>query len=276
MVRIKFCSHLRIPTASSTPSSMASEDVANVSMGHKESSMELLDATLGDEEPIVLMEVTSEPDARFEESDASGDTDNSGDASDNGGRVKIGADAALAGISFDFGRLKVTKGSISDLESSSRFFPKGFAWPPSTESIPVPNEDVAVVFDDFFTAGLHIPPHPALLDILHKFQVQLHQLTPSAIVHISKFIWAVTSSGGCPNDEVFAHHYELHYQNKKIHHEGSETKFATQFGCISFHLSRFGNHTRLTEAMRNKWTSGWDSHWFYFKVPSEQGKDFKG
>jgi hypothetical protein len=28
--------------------------------------------------------------------------------------------------------------------------------------------------------------------------------------------------------------------------------------------------------MWNKWTSGWDSHWFYCKVPSEQGKDFKG
>jgi hypothetical protein len=32
----------------------------------------------------------------------------------------------------------------------------------------------------------------------------------------------------------------------------------------------------LTQATRNKWTGGWDSHWFYYKVPSEQGKDFKG
>jgi hypothetical protein len=79
-----------------------------------------------------------------------------------------------------------------------------------------------------------------------------------------------------PNAKVFAHHYELHYQNKKIHLEGSETKFATQFGCISFHSSRFGNHVRLTQAMQNKWTSGCDSHWFYCKVPSEQGKDLKG
>jgi hypothetical protein len=128
-----------------------------------------LDATLGDEEPIASTEVTSEPDARSEESDASGDTGNSGDASDNGGRVKIGADAALAGISFDFGRSKVTKGHISDFESSSRFFPKGFARPLGIESVPVPNKDEAVVFEDFFAAGLHIPPHPVLLDILRKF-----------------------------------------------------------------------------------------------------------
>jgi hypothetical protein len=99
-----------------------------------------------------------------------------------------------------------------------------------------------------------------LLDTLHKFQVQLHQLTLNAVVHISKFIWAITSCGGHPNAKVFAHHYELHYQNKKIHLEGSETKFAAQFGCISFHLSRFGNRARLTQAMQSKWTSGWDSH----------------
>jgi hypothetical protein len=90
------------------------------------------------------------------------------------------------------------------------------------------------------------------------------------------FIWAVTSCGGHPNADVFTHHHELHYQNKKIHLEGSETKFVVQFGCISFHPSRFGNRARLTLTTRNKWTSGWDGHWFYCKVPSAEGKDFKG
>jgi hypothetical protein len=50
-----------------------------------------------------------------------------------------------------------------------------------------------VVFEDFFTDGLRMPLHPVLLDILHKFQVQLHQLMPNAIIQTSKFIWAVTS-----------------------------------------------------------------------------------
>jgi hypothetical protein len=69
----------------------------------------------------------------------------------------------------------------------------------------------------FFIAGLLMPLHPFLFDFLHKFWVQLYQLTPNAIVQINKFIWAVTSCGGHPNGEVFAHHYELHYQNKKSH-----------------------------------------------------------
>jgi hypothetical protein len=49
-----------------------------------------------------------------------------------------------------------------------------------------------------------------------------------------------------------------------------------QFGCISLQLSQFGNCAKLTPATRNKWTSGWDANWFYCKVPSERGKDFKG
>jgi hypothetical protein len=222
------------------------------------------------------MEVTSEPDARFEESDASGDTGNSGITSDNGGHAKIGVDAALAGIILNFGWSKVTKGRILDLERSSHAFPKGSTRPPNIESVLAPNEDEAVVFKDFFAAGLHIPPHPMLWDILRKFQMELHQLTPNVIVQITKFIWAVTSCRDRPNAEVFPHHYELHYQKKKIHLEGSETMFALQFECISFHSSRSGNCARLTPATQNKWTSGRDSHWFYCKVPSEKDKGFKG
>jgi tRNA A37 threonylcarbamoyladenosine synthetase subunit TsaC/SUA5/YrdC len=39
------------------------------------------------------------------------------------------------------------------------------------ESMHAPRADEAIVFDDFFTAGLRMPPHPVLLDILHKFWV---------------------------------------------------------------------------------------------------------
>jgi hypothetical protein len=101
--------------------------------------------------------------------------------------VKVGAEAALAGISFYFGQSKVTQGRISDLESS-RCFPKYFARHPGMESVLDPKENEAVVFEDFFAAGLCIPPHSVLLDILHKFWVQLHQLTPKTIVQISMFI----------------------------------------------------------------------------------------
>jgi hypothetical protein len=90
-----------------------------------------------------------------------------------------------------------------------------------------------------------MPPHPVLVDTLCKFHVQLHQLTLNAIVQISKFIWAVTSCGGHPTVDVFAQHYELHYQHKKVHLEGCTTTLAAQFGYITFHPSRYRGQARL-------------------------------
>jgi hypothetical protein len=62
--------------------------------------------------------------------------------------------------------------------------------------VPDPRPDEAILFEDFFAAGLRMPPHLILLDILRNFRVQLHQLTLNAIVHISIFIWVVASCGG--------------------------------------------------------------------------------
>jgi H+/gluconate symporter-like permease len=84
------------------------------------------------------------------------------------------------------------------------------------ESVSEPRANEAIVFKNFFVAGLHMPPHPVLTDILCKFHVQLHHLMLNAIVTINKFICAVTSYGGRLIADVFAQRYEIHYQNKKI------------------------------------------------------------
>jgi hypothetical protein len=118
-----------------------------------------------------------------------------------------------------------------------------------------------------------MPPYPVLVDILCKLGVQLHHLTPNAIVQISKFSWAVTSYGGRPTADVFAQHYELHYQNKKIHLEGCDTTLAAQFGCITFQASCYRGQAKLSLAVRNKWTSSWDNNEFYCKLPCEQLAD---
>jgi hypothetical protein len=74
-----------------------------------------------------------------------------------------------------------------------------------------PDADEAVIFEEFFTAGLWMSPHPVLSNILLIFQVQIHQLTPNAIIQLSKYIWVVASFGGVPSAEGFAKRYELHY-----------------------------------------------------------------
>jgi hypothetical protein len=78
------------------------------------------------------------------------------------------------------------------------------------------DDDEAVVFEEFFIAGLHMPPHPALADILLKFQAQLHQLKLNAVAQLSKFFGVVGNFGGVPLGDAFAKWYEFHYQPKKI------------------------------------------------------------
>jgi hypothetical protein len=80
----------------------------------------------------------------------------------------------------------------------------------------------------------------------------LHRLTRNAIIQISKFIWVVTSYGGCATADVFAQHYELHYQNKKFRLEGCKTTLAMQFYRITFHPTRYGGRVRLTPVVREE------------------------
>jgi hypothetical protein len=59
---------------------------------------------------------------------------------------------------------------------------------PSLKLDPRANE--VEVFKEFFTAGLRMPPHPVLVDILHKFWVQLHHFftTESGLHMLPKVI----------------------------------------------------------------------------------------
>jgi hypothetical protein len=89
----------------------------------------------------------------------------------------------------------ITVGKIKEMVEKD-YFPKGGARAPGTETMPEPDDDEAVVYEDYFVAGLRMPLHPTLADILLHFQAQLHQLTPNAITQLLKYFWAVDGGGG--------------------------------------------------------------------------------
>jgi hypothetical protein len=49
------------------------------------------------------------------------------------------------------------------------YFLEGEARTPGAETVLEPNGDETVVYEDFFIAGLRMPPHLALADILLHF-----------------------------------------------------------------------------------------------------------
>jgi hypothetical protein len=139
--------------------------------------------------------------------------------------------------SFYFGPSTVTVSRIRGMVDCS-YFADGMGHEPKEETVPEPHADEAVLFEEFFTAGLRMPLHPVLAAILLKYQIQIHHLTPSAIVQLLKYVWVVTSFDGVPSAEGFTMRYELHYQPRKMDVDGAEV--LGQYGCINFH-AKHGN-----------------------------------
>jgi hypothetical protein len=61
----------------------------------------------------------------------------------------------------------------------------------SDETTPKPKSNEVVVFRSFFRAGLWMPMYKMIVNVLKKFEIYMHQLTPNAIVRLSVFIWVV-------------------------------------------------------------------------------------
>jgi hypothetical protein len=95
------------------------------------------------------------------------------------------------------------------------------------EEVPEPEGEL-VVFEAFFTVGLRLPAHRFVAEVLQRFEVQVHQLTPNAVVALAKYVWAVTSYDSQPSVEVFTKNYCLHWQKRKIGNK------IAQFGSCTF------------------------------------------
>jgi hypothetical protein len=82
------------------------------------------------------------------------------------------------------------------------------------EIVPELKNDEAIVFKSFFHAGLRFPLYEMIGEVLKKFEIYLHQLTPNAIVRLIVYIWSLRSQGMSANVEGFCRVHELHYQTK--------------------------------------------------------------
>jgi hypothetical protein len=138
------------------------------------------------------------------------------------------------------------------------YFGSGMGRVPGAEEVPEPEGEL-VVFEAFFTTGLRLPAHRFVAEVLRRFEVQVHQLMPNVMAALAKYVWATTSYGDQPSVEVFAKHYCLHWQKRKIGHE------IAQFGSCTF-TPRTGKTSmevvELVPCARNKWGKWWD-FWFY-------------
>jgi hypothetical protein len=131
------------------------------------------------------------------------------------------------------------------------------------EVILEPKEDEVVVFKSFFRVGLRFPLYNMIGEVLKKFEIYLHQLSPNAIVGLIVYIWALRSQGKSANAEGFCWVHEIHYQTK-----ARVDGLHKNFGCYNFSY-RKDTKTPVI-GYRTKWPTGWTSEWFYMKADEKK------
>jgi hypothetical protein len=152
------------------------------------------------------------------------------------------------GHMVEFAVLRISSVHVQDMQQLG-YFGNGVGRVPRAEEIPEPEGEI-VVFEAFFTVGLRLPAHHFVAEVLQRYDVQIHQLTPNVMVALAKYVWAVTSYSGQPSVEIFTKNYCLHWQKRKI---GSKI---AQFGSCTF-TPRTGKTSaevvELVPYARNKW-----------------------
>jgi hypothetical protein len=102
------------------------------------------------------------------------------DASSEETLSTVAAEELRAGDTVDFGVSRMSSVRVQDMQQLG-YFGGGVARVPRAEEVPEPEGEL-VVFEAFFAAGLRLPAHRFVGEVLRRFNVQVHQLTPNAVV----------------------------------------------------------------------------------------------
>jgi hypothetical protein len=94
---------------------------------------------------------------------------------------------------LDFGKSTVSKADLSKMVKSGFFTEnqKKLLRFGGEETTPKPEKDEIVIFKSFLKAGLRFPLHGIIAEVLKRFGIYFHQLTPNTIVRLSVYIWAL-------------------------------------------------------------------------------------
>jgi hypothetical protein len=163
----------------------------------------------------------------------------------------------------------VKKGHIEAMKG--KYFHDVFIARPGGENIvPLPEKDKVVIYRSFLKVGLRYSLHKMLVEVLKRFKIYLHQLTPEALIKVGIFIWAVRSQGLEPDADCFCNIHELSYQTKATEKE----QYHKNFGCYTF-VSQ-SDVRRPVPTFRQKWPGSWMKQWFYVKNDMDKREDIRG
>jgi hypothetical protein len=166
---------------------------------------------------------------------------------------------------IEFGRSTVTAGDLVVMKKLGYFGENDhelirFA---REKVVPKLKDDEVVMFKSFFRAGLRFPLYDMIGEVLKRFEIYVHQLTPNAIVRLTIYIWALRSQGKSVNAEGFCGVHKLHYQLK-----ARADGLHKNFGCYNFAYRKDTKASVI--GYRTKWPTRWTREWFYVKADEKK------
>jgi hypothetical protein len=81
----------------------------------------------------------------------------------------VAAEELRPGDTVEFGVLRMSSVRVQDMQQLG-YFGSGVGRVPGAEEVPEPEGEL-VVFEAFFTAGLHLPAHRFVAEVLQRFEV---------------------------------------------------------------------------------------------------------
>ena len=100
-------------------------------------------------------------------------------------RRYIAMSSSSSAASLEFGTSRIFSGRVLEMQRLG-YFGNCVRWAPGAEEVPEPEGEL-IFFEAFFAAGLRLPTHRFVVEVLRRFEVQVHQLTPNAVVALAKY-----------------------------------------------------------------------------------------
>ncbi|KAK1691937.1 hypothetical protein QYE76_008634 [Lolium multiflorum] len=115
----------------------------------------------------------------------------------------------MAAEDLEWERSKISNQDVNTLKRLGLMKKEDAIRFPSEESYPNPPMEYRVSFVDHLIRGLSAPIHDFLRGLLFVYGIQLHQLTPNSILHISIFITLCECFLGIPPNRALETHFRL-------------------------------------------------------------------
>jgi hypothetical protein len=107
-------------------------------------------------------------------------------ASSEGTLSNMAVEELHPGDTVEFSVSRMSSVRVHDMQQLG-YFGGGVARVPGAEEVPEPEGEL-VIFEAFFAAGLRLPAHRFVAEVLRRFEVQVHQLTPNVVVALAKYV----------------------------------------------------------------------------------------